>query len=159
MLETEPQLQETFVADGRVRLIAKHFPLPSHDRADEAAEANECAAQQGKFWEMRDLLFEENGSWGVAGDLPAKFDEYAAQLGLDVPAFQECYASGAGRQRWQEDKTLGQSAGVTGTPTFFVYNPATGQGTRLPGFVEYEQFAGIIEQVLTAPAASPQATP
>lgn len=153
MLETEPQLKETFVADGRVRLIAKHFPLPSHDRADEAAEANECAAQQGKFWEMRDLLFEENAAWGAAADLAGAFEEYAGQLGLDTAAFRQCYDSGAGRQRWQADKELGQNAGVTGTPTFFVYNPATDQGTRLPGFVEYEQFAAIIEQVLAAPAA------
>lgn len=151
MLETEPQLKETLVADGTVRLIYKHYPLPSHDRADDAAEAAECAAQQGMFWEMKELLFEENASWGAAGDLPAQFEEYATGLGLDAAAFRQCLDSGAGRQRWQEDAALGQSAGVTGTPTFFIYNPTSGQGTRLPGFVEYDQFAEVVNQVLTAP--------
>ena len=150
MLETEPKLKETLVADSTVRLIFKHFPLPSHDRSDDAAEAAECAAQQGKFWEMKDLLFEENASWGAVGDLPGKFEEYATQLGLDTTTFRACLDSGGGRQRWQEDAALGQSAGVTGTPTFFIYNPSTGQGTRIPGFVEYDQLADIINQVLTA---------
>ncbi|MCB0204277.1 MAG: DsbA family protein [Caldilineae bacterium] len=152
-METEPKLKETLVADGTVRLIYKHFPLPSHDRADDASEAAECAAQQGKFWEMKDLLFEENASWGAAADLPGKFEEYATQLGLDVAAFQACLDSGGGRQRWQEDRALGQNAGVTGTPTFFIFSPATGQGTRIPGFVEYDQLVEVINQVLAAPPA------
>lgn len=151
VLETEPKLKETLVADGTVRMIFKHYPLPSHERADDAAEAAECAAQQDKFWEMKELLFEENASWGAVADLPARFEEYAAQLGLDTATFGACLDSGAGRQRWQDDAALGQSAGVTGTPTFFIFNPTTGQGTRLPGFVEYDQLAEIINQVLTAP--------
>lgn len=150
MLETEPKLKETLVADGSVRLIYKHFPLPSHDRADDAAEASECAAQQDKFWEMKELLFEKAASWGAAADLPATFEQYASDLGLDTATFRQCYDSGGGRQRWQEDSALGQSAGVTGTPTFFIFNPSTGQGTRIPGFVEYDQLAEIINQVLTA---------
>lgn len=151
MLETEPKLKETLVADGTVRLIFKHFPLPSHDRADDAAEAAECAAQQGKFWEMKELLFEENASWGAVADLAGAFEEYATQLGLDAATFRACLDSGGGRQRWQEDVALGQSAGVSGTPTFFIFNPGTGQGTQIPGFVEYDQLADIINQVLTAP--------
>lgn len=153
MLETEPKLEETLVADGTVRLIYKHYPLPSHDRADDAAEAAECAAQQGKFWEMKELLFEENASWGAVADLPGKFEEYAGDLGLDTAAFRACLDSGGGRQRWQEDQALGQSAGVTGTPTFFIFSPATGQGTRIPGFVEYDQLVDVINQVLAAPPA------
>ena len=88
MLETEPQLKETLVADGSVRLIYKHYPLPSHDRADDAAEAAECAAQQDKFWEMKELLFAENASWGAVADLPAAFEGYAAQIwDLTPPRF------------------------------------------------------------------------
>ena len=64
MLETESQLKDTYVADGQVRLIYKHYPLPSHERASQAAEAAECAARQGMFWDMKTLLFERNGEYG-----------------------------------------------------------------------------------------------
>lgn len=159
MLETEPQLIETYVADGQVRLIAKHFPLPSHTGADKAAEAAECASQQGKFWEMRDLLFEKNNEWGSAADPYAAFQGYAEELGLDSAAFSECYESGAGRTQWQWDMAVAQSAEVNATPTFFVIRLADGLGTRVPGFIPYDQFKELLDQLLAAPAGETPASP
>lgn len=153
MLETEQQLKDTYVADGQVRLIFKHYPLPSHDRATNAAEASECAAQQGKFWEMKDLLFEKDDEWGSTADLAAAFESYAGDLGLDTSAFRQCYDSGETAIRWQQDAALGQSGQVTGTPTFFIIRLADQTGGRIPGFLEFAQFQEILDQVLTAPPA------
>lgn len=149
MLETEPKLIENYVDNGQVRLIFKHYPLPSHTGADKAAEAAECAAQQGKFWEMTTLLFEKNGEWGGAADLPATFEGYATGLGLDAAAFRQCLDSGAGRERWQIDAALGQSAQVSGTPTFFVIRLADNVGTAIPGFIEFDQFKQLLDQMLS----------
>lgn len=149
MLETEPKLKETYVAKGQVRLIAKYFPLPGHERADEASEAADCAAQQNRFWEMKHLLFERNSEWGQAADLAATFVGYAEELGLDTAAFRECYTSGAGRARWQEDVAVGRSAQITGTPTFFIIRLADRVGTRVPGFIEFAQFQQVLDQLLS----------
>lgn len=148
-LETEPKLIENYVDTSQVRLIYKHFPLPSHERADEAAEAAECAAQQDQFWAMAPLLFERNDEWGSAADLPAAFEGYAQELGLDTAAFRQCLDSGAGRDRWQLDAALGQSAQVSGTPTFFVIRLADNVGTAVPGFIEFDQFKALLDQMLS----------
>lgn len=153
MLETEPQLKENYVANGQIRLIFKHYPLPSHSRAANAAEASECAADQGMFWEMKELLFEKNGQWGGVEDLAGAFEGYAADLGLDAAAFRECYDSGVTVARWQQDVLLGQSAQVSGTPNFFIVRLADRNGTRAPGFIEYSQFQQVLDQLLAeAPA-------
>lgn len=150
MLETEPKLIETYVADGRVRLIAKN--LVSAEVAQKAAEANECASQQGKFWEMRDLLYEKSGEWSSAADPAVLFEEYAQAVGLDLPVFRACYASGAGRAQWQWDMGVAQSAQVNSTPTFFVVRLSDGLGTRVPGFLEFEQFQEVLDELLAEPA-------
>jgi len=150
-LETEPQIIQNYVDTGQVRLIFKHYPLPSHDRADEAAEAAECASVQGKLWEMKTLLFEKNEEWGSAADLPATFEGYAESLGLDTTAFRECYDSGGGRLRWQQDVALGQSAQVNGTPTFFAIRMSDRSGIRVPGFIEFAQFEELMAEMLAPP--------
>jgi len=151
VLETEPQLKDTYVADGQVRLIFKHYPLPGHSRSSNAAEAAECAARQGKFWEMKDLLFEDVNEWSSSANLAGAFQGYAESLGLDGAAFRQCYDSGDAASRWQQDVALGQSAQVTGTPNFFVIRLSDSTGTRVPGFIDFAQFQQVIDQVLNAP--------
>ena len=148
MLETEPQLKDTYVADGQVRLIYKHYPLPSHERASQAAEAAECAARQDMFWDMKTLLFERNGEWGGVADLPTAFQDYAAELGLDPEAFLACYEGGDAAARWQQDVALGQSAQVSGTPNFFIIRLADNSGTRIPGLIEYAQWQQLLDEML-----------
>jgi protein-disulfide isomerase len=149
-LETEPKLIETYVADGRVRLIAKN--LVGAEVAQKAAEANECASQQGKFWEMRDLLYEKSNEWSSAADPAGFFQDYAQTVGLDMPLYNECYDSGAGQAQWQWDMGVAQSAEVNSTPTFFVIRLADGVGTRVPGFLEFAQFQEVLDQLLAEPA-------
>jgi Na+/H+ antiporter NhaA len=109
-----PQLLERF--DGKLRFVMRHFPLPDvHPNAALAAEAVEAAGAQGKFWEMHDLLFARQDRLQL-GDLL----RYAAELGLDVTAFEADLTNARFADRVAGDVEGGETAGVAGTPTFFI---------------------------------------
>src|SRR6266705_1968382 len=102
---------------GNVRFAFRHFPLTGiHPHALAAAAAAEAAALQGRFWDMHELLFHRQKALGD-GDLRG----YAAQLGLDVAAFDRDRASRTVLERIQRDVDSGLSSGqVLGTPTLFI---------------------------------------
>jgi protein-disulfide isomerase len=101
---------------GKLRYIVRDFPLESiHPQAFKAAEGARCAGDQGKYWEMHDLLFTNQQALGAA-DLA----KHAATLGLDVGKFQDCLDKGTHAVRVRGDLAEGQKAGVRGTPTFFL---------------------------------------
>ena len=103
--------------DGRVRFAFRHFPLAEiHPHALAAAAAAEAAARQGRFWDMHELLFHRQKAL-EDGDLRG----YAAQLGLDVAAFDHDRASTAVADRIRRDIYSGLASGqVLGTPTLFI---------------------------------------
>jgi len=121
----------------RVRIVYRDFPLGFHANAQKAAEAAECADEQGRFWEYHDKLFENQRSLGVAN-----LKRYASELGLDTPAFDECLDSNAMADEVKADFADGQAAGVSGTPTFFV------NGNIVVGAQPFEAFKQIIDQEL-----------
>jgi len=123
---------------GKVRLVYKHFPLPFHPNAQKAAEASECAAEQGKFWEYHDKLF-ENFSEGYSLE---KFKQWAKDLGLDSDRFDNCLNSGKYSQKVQKDIQEGNQKGVEGTPATFV------NGQLISGALPYEVFKQIIDNLL-----------
>src|SRR5437764_1907158 len=73
----------------RLRVIFHHFPLPVHAHAREAALAAEAAHEQGKFWEMHDVLYQEQARWSLGEDVPALFAGYAKSIGLDVERYKK----------------------------------------------------------------------
>jgi protein-disulfide isomerase len=100
----------------RVRFVYRHFPLSQlHPHAVEAAEAAEAAGAQGRFWEMHDLLFENQD----ALDPPALLS-YAEVLELDVPRFEQDLLQHRFADKVRRDFMSGARSGVNGTPTFFV---------------------------------------
>jgi protein-disulfide isomerase len=100
----------------RLRFVFRNFPLAnSHPHAEHAAEAAEAAAAQGRFWEMHDLLF-ENQSRLSDHDLGS----YAGRLGLDAERFERELASHVHADRVHEDFMSGVRSGVNGTPTFYI---------------------------------------
>lgn len=105
----------------QLRLAFRHFPLRQiHRHAAEAALAAEAAGLQGKFWEMHDLLYEKQSEWsGVETAIPL-FMQYAQSLGLDTARFARDMTSTTASMRVLADERLGQSLGLTGTPTFFI---------------------------------------
>ncbi|MBS3053121.1 MAG: DsbA family protein [Candidatus Aenigmarchaeota archaeon] len=116
--QTEPQIISEYVDTGKVKLVYRHFPLAqTHQYAQKAAEASECASDQGKFWEYHDRLFDNQNAL-----FPASLKKYAADIGLDRAAFDACLDSGAMASRVKADFEDGQGRGVRSTPTFFVNN-------------------------------------
>jgi len=101
---------------GKVRLVFRHFPLEeAHPHALRAAEAAECAGGQGKFWQMHDLLFENQQHLKI-NNLQA----YAEQLELDMPRYTAEMDDEIYLQRVREHLASGHESGVRGTPTFYV---------------------------------------
>ena len=122
----------------QVRLVYRDFPLSSiHSNAIPAAEAANCAGEQGVYWKYHDLLF--NGDYGL-GD--SAFIKYANQLDLDEEAFQECLTSRRYQEEVENDFTYAANLGVRSTPTFFI------NGIPVVGAQPFEVFQEIIEKEL-----------
>jgi formate-nitrite transporter family protein len=127
------QVQERM--GGRLRFAFRNFPIAtSHPHAEQAAEAAEAAAAQGRFWEMHDLLYENQDRLG-GEDLHA----YAERLGLDLETFDRDLAGHAYAARVREDFMSGVHSGVNGTPTFYV------NGSRYDGSYEAESLLAALK--------------
>jgi protein-disulfide isomerase len=134
-----PTLEQIVEAYGdRVRLVFRQFPLNNiHPNAQKAAEASLCANDQGKFWEMHDLMFKEQKSLELE-----QLKEKAARLELDVEAFNECLDSSKYAEAVMNDQESGSQIGVSGTPALFI------NGRFLSGAQPYEQLAAVIDEEL-----------
>jgi len=124
---------------GKVRLVYKHFPLSIHPNSQKAAEASECADEQGKFWEYHDKLFENLAASGYS---VANFKQWAKDLGLDSGKFDGCLDSGKFAQKVRDDFQEGSGKGVNGTPATFI------NGQLVSGALPYESFKQIIDSLL-----------
>ena len=135
----KPELVEKYVEDGTLRIEWRDFPYLGQESVN-AALAARAAAEQGRFWEYHDLLYESQGSGSGGAFSDEKLSGFARDLGLDVGRFESDFGSEAVAAAVQEDFEAGQSAGISGTPTFEV------NGRRLVGFQPLEAFEGIIEE-------------
>lgn len=141
---TARALDERYVHTGKVRWIFFDFPLQQHANALPAAEAARCAGDQGKFWEMHDVLFARQSEWAGERNPKGRFVGYARVLGLDVGAFESCFGSRRHRDAIRRSYERGVQLGVQSTPTFFV-------GRQLVrGAATYDDFVRILENALAA---------
>jgi protein-disulfide isomerase len=116
----------------QVRLVYRHFPLDNiHPRARPAAEASACADEQGKFWAFHDAIFANPKALEDA-DLETR----AREVGLDPAAFNACLKDGRAQAIVERDVNDARSAGITGTPSFFVNGRMLGGAQPLEKFVE-----------------------
>jgi len=133
------QIKEKYVDTGKVKFIYRDFPLSFHTNAQKAAEAAECAGDQGKYYEMHNMLFES----GVDGGVTA-FKQYATNIGLNSNEFDVCLDSGKYYDEVQNDIKDGSAAGVRGTPATFV------NGILVSGAQPFSVFEQIIEAELAS---------
>jgi protein-disulfide isomerase len=127
---------------GKVRLVYRHFPLSFHPSAESAANASECAGEQGKFYEFHDLLFADQANLNVTS-----YKQYATQLGLNASQFNDCVDTNKYAQKVRDQASAGAAAGVTGTPGSFVVDE---NGTAIPikGALPFESVKQIIDSIL-----------
>jgi protein-disulfide isomerase len=104
----------------KVAFQFRNFPLPSHQNARAAHRAAEAASMQGKFFEMHDMLYENQNSWATATNASAIFESYAKQLGLDFEKFKQDVASPIVNDTINADVQAGQALNVTSTASFYI---------------------------------------
>ncbi|WP_116453447.1 DsbA family protein [Blastococcus litoris] len=113
------QLREDY--DGRVTFVARYFPMPGHANAENAAVAVEAAAQQGRFEDMYQRMYETQAEWGEQQESKATlFRTFAEEMGLDMDEYDSAVEDPATLERVLQDREDGLALGVEGTPTFFL---------------------------------------
>jgi len=136
------ELKNNEIKDGKVKLIYKDFPLNSiHPFAQKAAEAAECANEQGKFWEYHDTLFENQQALAIT-DLK----KYAEDISLETEKFNGCLDSGKYTKEVNADLSAATSAGGQGTP-YFVVIGKNGKTQVVSGAQPYANFQSAIATV------------
>lgn len=135
---TLPQLKNSFVQKGQVRFVYRHFAiLGKHSTL--AAQASECAGEQGKFWPYHDRLFQNQGGLAYT---EAKLKHYASEMGLVSKVFSQCLGSGKFLKKVEGETAVAAFLGARGTPAFFV------NGRLLSGAQPFEVFQAVISEEL-----------
>jgi len=137
--QTYHEIIEKYVDTGKAKYVFRDFPLGFHQNAQKAAEASECADDQGKFWEYHDILFLNQGALSI-NDLKG----YASDLSLDTSKFDSCLDSGKYASEVRKDLADGGKAGISGTPSFII------NGQKLVGAQPFSAFEQAIEAALAA---------
>jgi protein-disulfide isomerase len=136
-----PVLDSLYVRTGKVRWKYIPFVLGSFRNSREVSEAAECAAEQGAFWKISDVLFARRREW-MASSTPRELAaRYAKELGLDQQAFSRCAMSTAAQRRILQNTSAARSLYLRGTPTFFV------NGQMYPGMVPLNEFRKLIDSL------------
>jgi protein-disulfide isomerase len=137
--------------DGKVRLVVRYMPL--HPNSMRAATLTEAAGEQGKYWQMQELLFQKQSEWGERHGAPASapkpdidalFEKYAMELGLDTNKINSAVKENRYQEKLERDRRDGQSLGVRQTPSFFV------NGRKLARFSESDLRALIQDELKKA---------
>lgn len=137
----KPDLVKQYVDTGKVQFVYKHSAFLGPE-STWAAQAAECAADQGKFWQYHDVLFEKQQGENQGTFNKDKLVGFARDLGLDMAQFEPCLNGDKTLQRVQADTNEAQQYGVRGTPTFFI------NGRPLVGAQPIEAFQQAIEEAL-----------
>jgi protein-disulfide isomerase len=149
-LDTQPAIDEELIKTGKVRWVFKNLPLAIHANAPAAAAAAECAGDQGRFWEMKRLLFEHSESWSE-GDPDPGIISLSADAELDVDRFKSCFNSRNSLERVLPD--LYDARGVVSTTPSFI-TLYGGRGHLLTGTRSAEQHVEYLNKAAQSAASS-----
>ena len=146
---TEPDVMKRIVEPGLARYVFYDFPLQMHPNAWPASHAAACADDQGKFWEMHDVIFREQPNWARERNPKGSFERLAREIGLDVAAWETCYDERRHERRIAANLAEGERRGVNSTPTFFV------NGRKVAGVQNYDQLRALVDSATRQAAAAP----
>lgn len=132
------QIREEFIETGKVRWKTVPFEL-GFPNSGEGAHAGECAAAQGKFWEMHDVLYEHREAWASERDPEDELVQLARRTELDEELFRECYQEEHHEDRVRTSNDAASTDGIRGTPTFFI------NGFQVQGALPMEAFRELLE--------------
>jgi protein-disulfide isomerase len=142
---------------GKLKLVYRDYPLPSHNLAPKAGEAAHCAGDQGKYWEMHDRLFANQKAL-------EPWSPHAEAIGLDVKAFEACVGSDKHDAAIRRDMAEAQKLGISGTPGFLIgrTDPKSSKvriAAALRGARPFADFKAEIEKLLAEPDKPAEAPP
>lgn len=144
----EPQVIEEIIEEGKAYYVFHQYPFMDdssvYNDSDNAAQAAECAAEQNRFWEFKEMLFANvNHVDGEFSDI--RLAAFAEALDLDTDQFEACYQEKRYQDKINEDLALGKKMGITGTPTIFINGQNVSPG-KVPTF---DQINALVEELLT----------
>jgi len=150
--EHYPRIEAEYIKTGKIRYLFRDLPAREHPNALAAAQAARCAGEQGKFWEMHDLLFAAQTALA-----PADLQSYAQVLGLDPKSFNECLASKKYAEAIRRSALAADRLGIYGTPAFLIGKLSDDgnvlRATKaLVGGDSLEQVRSTLEEVLKSTA-------
>lgn len=140
------KLESDYVTSGKVKVEFRMFPFIGQESFN-AAQAADAAGEQGKFWEYHDALFNAQGGENSGTYTYENLVAIAAQVGLDVPRFEETLSANTYLASVQEEVDRARAAGVSSTPTFFI-DDGRGGTTKIVGAQPYGQFQSAIDKAL-----------
>ena len=148
---TEPDVRARLVNTGIIRFRFVDFPLTMHRNTLNAHLAAWCAGEQGKFWEMHDIIFENQDRWnGEATKNPDReLAELARHVGVNIPQYQSCVSSRKYLGQIQANVDAGTRAMVASTPTLIIGNQ------KVTGAIPYDVFKRHVDDVLAQQPAKP----
>jgi len=141
-LETMPSLEREYVVPGKVKFIFVNYPLPMHPNAVPAAELAMCAARQGKFWPMHDVLFRNQARWSALSEPGTVFLSYGDSVGANREALTSCVRDGTMRNVVRADAEGGARSGARSTPSFYI------EGGLIAGAQPVETFRAVLDSII-----------
>ena len=141
--DTLPQIKTKFIDTGMVKYEFRHYPLSFHPDAHRAAQAAECADDQGKFWEMHDIMFNNQDNLNLNGLV-----EMADEIQIHEGVFEDCLTSQKYEDEVEDQMSDGTKQGITGTPGFLlIYTDKNGKETKvqIKGAQPFAKFEELIE--------------
>ena len=142
--DTEKQIIDTYVATGKVYFEYHSFANFIGEESARAAEAAYCAGDQGKFWEMHDLLYTNQGAENAGAFRDDRLRAFGETLGLDTSKYNDCFNNGKNRSKVTKDGTDARAANITSTPSFLI------NGELIQGAQPFATFQQKIDAALAA---------
>jgi protein-disulfide isomerase len=146
-----PYVYERLIATGRVRWRFMDFPLQGHTNSPTAHLATACADEQGKFFQMMDLIFNRQNDWAFESRPDRPIRDFARSIGLDLGRYDSCMETRRAQPMVDADYREGERLGVDQTPTFIV------NGRMWPTVPDYDQIKAIVDSL--APVGGTPAAP